>query len=50
VERVHANRRPDIKERPLPTNIPRVYVDDSKNPGTLWIGSDHSAAIVEPLD
>jgi virginiamycin B lyase len=37
---------------PRPTNIRRVYVDDSKNPGTLWIGSDHGASIVkvEPLD
>ncbi len=37
---------------PRPTNIRRVYVDDSKNPGTLWIGSNHGASIVkvEPLD
>jgi streptogramin lyase len=37
---------------PRPTNIRRVYVDDRKNPGTLWIGSNHGAAIVkvEPLD
>ena len=37
---------------PRPTNIRRVYVDDTKNPGTLWIGSNHGAAIVkvEPLD
>jgi hypothetical protein len=28
---------------PRPTNIRRVYVDDSKNPGTLWIGSNHGA-------
>ena len=37
---------------PHPTNIRRVYVDDSKNPGTLWVGNNHSASIVkvEPLD
>ena len=37
---------------PRPTNIRRVFVDDSKNPGTLWIGSNHGASIVkvEPLD
>ena len=37
---------------PRPTNIRRVYLDDSKSPGTLWIGSNHGAAIVkvEPLD
>ena len=37
---------------PRATNIRRVYVDDSKNPGALWIGSNHGASIVkvEPLD
>jgi streptogramin lyase len=37
---------------PRPTNIRRVFVDDSRNPGTLWIGSNHGASIVkvEPLD
>ena len=37
---------------PRPTNIRRVYVDDAKSPGTLWIGSNHGASIVkvEPLD
>jgi virginiamycin B lyase len=37
---------------PRSTNIRRVYVDDSKNPGTLWVGSNHGASIVkvEPLD
>src|SRR3989441_12656885 len=37
---------------PRPTNIRRVYLDDSKSPGTLWVGSNHGAAIVkvEPLD
>jgi virginiamycin B lyase len=51
--------RLDIKsgqytEYPLPhsTNIRRVYVDDSKSPGTLWVGNNHGASIVkvEPLD
>ncbi len=41
-------------EYPLPrsTNIRRVYVDHSNNPGTLWIGSNHGASSVkvEPLD
>ena len=38
--------------RPRETNIRRVFVDDAKNPGTLWIGSNHGASIikVEPLD
>ena len=37
---------------PRPTNIRRVHVDDSRSPGTLWIGSNHGASIVkvEPLD
>ena len=37
---------------PRSTNIRRVYVDDSKNPGALWIGNNHGASIVkvEPLD
>src|SRR5438132_1999117 len=37
---------------PRSTNIRRVYVDDSKNPGVLWIGNNHGASIVkvEPLD
>jgi virginiamycin B lyase len=51
--------RLDIKsgqftEYPLPhsTNIRRVFVDDSKSPGTLWVGNNHGASIVkiEPLD
>ena len=41
-------------EYPLPrsTNIRRVFVDDSRNPGTLWVGNNHGASIVkvEPLD
>ncbi len=37
---------------PRPTNIRRVYMDDTKSPGTLWVGSNHGASIVkvEPLD
>jgi virginiamycin B lyase len=37
---------------PRPTNIRRVYADDSTSPSTLWVGSDHGASIVkiEPLD
>ena len=37
---------------PRPTNIRRVFVDDAKKPGALWIGSNHGASIVkvEPLD
>jgi virginiamycin B lyase len=37
---------------PRATNIRRVYLDDSKSPGTLWIGSNHGASIVkvEPLE
>ena len=37
---------------PRPTNIRRVSVDDTKRPGTLWIGSNHGASIVkvEPVD
>jgi virginiamycin B lyase len=37
---------------PRPTNIRRVHIDDSKSPGTLWVGNNHGASIVkvEPLD
>jgi virginiamycin B lyase len=37
---------------PRSTNIRRVYVDDARKPGTLWIGSNHGASIVkvEPLE
>ena len=37
---------------PRPTNIRRVYLDESTKPGTLWIGSNHGASIVrvEPLE
>jgi virginiamycin B lyase len=44
----------EMTEYPLPrqTNIRRVYIDDAKSPGTLWIGNNHGASIVkvEPLD
>jgi len=40
-------------EYPLPrsTNIRRVFVDDTRNPGILWVGNNHGASIVkvEPL-
>jgi virginiamycin B lyase len=37
---------------PRPTNIRRVFVDNSTNPVTFWAGNNHGAAIVrlEPLD
>ncbi len=37
---------------PRPTNIRRVYVDDTAKPVAFWAGSDHGASIVkvEPLD
>jgi virginiamycin B lyase len=37
---------------PRVTNIRRVFVDDSKNPATSWVGNNHGASIVkvEPLD
>jgi virginiamycin B lyase len=37
---------------PHRTNIRRVHIDDSKSPGTLWIGNTNSASIVkvEPLE
>jgi virginiamycin B lyase len=37
---------------PRPTNIRRVFIDDRKNPATLWVGNNHGASIVkvEPLD
>ena len=37
---------------PRPTNIRRVFLDESTRPGTLWVGSNHGASIVkvEPLD
>ena len=37
---------------PSPTNIRRVFVDNSTSPVTFWVGSNHGASIVklEPLD
>lgn len=37
---------------PMPTNIRRVWVDDSTTPVTFWVGSNHGASIVklQPLD
>jgi streptogramin lyase len=37
---------------PNSTNIRRVWVDNSTNPVTFWVGSNHGASIVkvEPLD
>jgi virginiamycin B lyase len=37
---------------PRETNIRRVFVDNSTNPVTFWVGNNHRAAIVklEPLD
>jgi virginiamycin B lyase len=37
---------------PKTTNIRRVWIDNSTNPVTFWVGSNHGASIVklEPLD
>jgi streptogramin lyase len=37
---------------PHRTNIRRVHIDDTRSPGTLWVGNTNSASIikVEPLD
>jgi virginiamycin B lyase len=37
---------------PRPTNIRRVFVDDTKSPGVLWVGNNHGGSIikVEPLE
>lgn len=37
---------------PRETNIRRVFVDNSTNPVTFWVGSNHGASIIklEPLD
>lgn len=43
-----------MTEYPLPrsTNIRRVFVDNSTNPVTFWVGNNNSASVVkvEPLD
>ena len=37
---------------PRTTNIRRVYVDNTTNPVTFWVGSNHGASIIklETLD
>ena len=37
---------------PHPTNIRRIFIDDTGTPATLWAGNNHHASIVklEPLD
>ena len=37
---------------PRQTNIRRVFVDNSTNPVTFWVGNNHGASIVklEPLN
>ena len=37
---------------PLPTNVRRVFVDNSTTPVTFWVGNNHNASIVklEPLE
>jgi hypothetical protein len=37
---------------PRPTNIRRVFVDNSTTPVSFWVGSNDGASIVkiEPLD
>jgi streptogramin lyase/alpha-beta hydrolase superfamily lysophospholipase len=37
---------------PRPTNVRRVFVDNSTTPATFWVGNNHGASIVrlEPLD
>jgi streptogramin lyase len=44
----------EITEYPLPrpTNIRRVFVDNTTSPPTFWVGSNHGASIIkmEPLD
>jgi streptogramin lyase len=43
-----------VVEYPLPrdTNMRRMFVDNSTNPPTFWVGNNHGASIVkvEPLD
>jgi streptogramin lyase len=37
---------------PRPTNVRRVFIDNTTTPPTFWVGSNHGASIVklEPLD
>jgi streptogramin lyase len=32
---------------PRPTNIRRVFVDNSTTPPTFWVGSNHGASILK---
>jgi hypothetical protein len=32
---------------PRPTNVRRVFVDNSTTPVTFWVGSNHGASIVK---
>jgi virginiamycin B lyase len=47
----HQNERNDRLSL-RPTNIRRVFVDNSTTPVTFWVGSNDGASIVklEPLD
>ena len=44
----------EITDYPLPrsTNIRRVFIDESKGSGVLWVGNNHGGSIikVEPLE
>src|SRR5262249_3969480 len=37
---------------PRPTNVRRVFVDNSTTPPTFWVGNNHGAAVIklEPMD
>jgi streptogramin lyase len=37
---------------PRSTNVRRVFVDNSSNPATFWVGNNHGASIIklEPID
>ena len=37
---------------PRPTNVRRVFVDNSTKPVTFWVGSNHGASVIKlvPLD
>ncbi|MGC1094629.1 MAG: hypothetical protein WA905_18035, partial [Pseudolabrys sp.] len=37
---------------PRPTNIRRVFIDNTTTPVSFWVGSNHGASIIkiEPLD
>ena len=44
----------EVTEYPLPrnTNMRRVFIDNTTEPPTFWVGSNHGASIIklEPLD